>query len=278
MKNLTILNSLKERGPQSIRRRPCRSLEDDCSGISLAREHVWALSVFILIFCFLVVPVWGAQNAPVGRAQAQATHGSSLSVKHAVVVPTANPARVIYQGGSLTVIANGSSLAKILAQIHAQMGITFKGNVLDDRISGKFGPGIPRDILEELLETHYGYITVGDGTPNSVTKVVLVRHDEMRNQPSGEIANGSRQLKGGSQSAALPKPGIPAAHAAADNAENQVENQQPAMALAAGPDGSPYIGGTEAATVNQAHDSLRQMEQQRSQQLSEGNGNDRNPQ
>ncbi|HTU35801.1 MAG TPA: hypothetical protein VMF66_18515 [Candidatus Acidoferrum sp.] len=158
-------------------------------------------------------------------------------------------------------------MADVLTQIHAKVGITFKGSVFDDRVSGKFGPGITRDILEELLVTRYGYVIVGDGTPDSVTTVVLVNHDAITNGVYGEPVRG--QPQGGTHSAASPKPSIPAARAAADN----VEDQQPVKALPVGSDGSPYVGGTGDQTVKQSHDSLRQMEQQRSQQLSQGNGN-----
>src|SRR5271170_3583626 len=115
-----------------------------------------------MIFCLLALPwvVAFGQSSP--HAQGAASVGE------------AKPAQVTYEHGRLTVNANGSSLSTILEQIRDKMGIVIEGNVLHDPVMGQYGPGYPRVVLKKLLEaSSYQYKMVSDGTPYSVTKVVL---------------------------------------------------------------------------------------------------------
>ncbi len=159
----------------------------------------------------------------------------------------------------LTVVAHGSSLAGILEEIHAKTGVVFAGNVPEERISGQFGPGIPREVIEKLLaNTRSTYTMASDGTPYSVTKVVF-RTPSDKNPMTTSAAKNENPRNSESR-----PPASSTTTAAADNAGQQ----KPATSLVASPDGSPYVGKS-AVSVQQLHERMRQAKKQQSERLSQ---------
>jgi hypothetical protein len=248
----TVLDSSKE----------CRALARE-NGIGVKRGR----KLPVLIFCLLALPCLVAFGQSSPHAQAAASVGE------------ARPAQVTYEGGRLTVIANGSSLSKILEQIQGKMGIVIEGNVLQDAVMGQYGPGYPRVVLKKLLDpTSYRYKLVSDGTPYSVTKVVLSSRTEapVTVQKTGEKSTG-------------PAPAVPAASATvksgsagSDGREGSDQAAAPApyvvqspggapatagpTTMVVSPDGSPYLKGTNIS-VRQLQKRHADAEKLRSERL-----------
>jgi hypothetical protein len=245
----------------------CRALaREDGNGV----QHGSKLTV--MIFCLLALPWVVAFGQASPHAQGSANVGN------------AKPAQVTYENGRLTVIANGSSLSKILEQIRGKMGIVIEGNVLHDPVMGQYGPGYPRVVLKKLLDpTSYQYKMVSDGTPYSVTKVVLrlrsvadataEKSSESAGPAPAAAATGTTaataaNVKSGNDgsdgAAALTSdvaqsPGRPAVASAAAGPTKTVP-------LVASPDGSPYLKGTNIS-VRQLQQRTAEEERRRSERL-----------
>jgi hypothetical protein len=88
-------------------------------------------------------------------------------------------ATVTLSSGKLSVIANNSSLTEILHRLAASSGMTIDGLDKDSRIFGAYGPGDPRDILNQLLDgAGYNVMMVGETAAGMPRQLVLaVRSD-----------------------------------------------------------------------------------------------------
>lgn len=88
-----------------------------------------------------------------------------------------NPAKVTYDAGQLTVVANNNSLADTLSEIKELTKAKIEGVQLpaEDKLTGEFGPDTPRAVLSQLLSTsHYNFILISaPGKPGSIQKIVL---------------------------------------------------------------------------------------------------------
>jgi len=191
----------------------------------------------ILILCFLALSVGAfSQSSQLDQVTYQNSHPASL-----------------------TVVAHGSSLAGILEEIHAKTGIVFVGNRPAERISGQFGPGIPREVIEKLLaNTSSSHTMESDGTPYSLTKVVFRTPSD-----KNPMATSAAKAENPRNSESRP-PSSSTTSAVADNAGQQ----KPATSLVASPDGSPYVGKS-AVSVQQLHERMRQAKKQQSERLSQ---------
>jgi hypothetical protein len=202
----------------------------------------------------------GKQSPP---AASQPSHDTPSRATSEFKCSKSDPAQVSYQEGKLSIVAECSVLKGVLGEILSKTSIPFDGEVQDERISGKFGPGVARDVIEQLLQkAGYNYILVGDGSRYSLTSVVIAgkakAEDEAAKTQPLNPSSSSPQSSSNSGTSAAP--------AAADIA---IQNQQPATALTPSSDGSPYIGGNpDSATVQQSHDQLRSLKQQQSAQQS----------
>ena len=63
----------------------------------------------------------------------------------------AGEAQIVFNGGTLSIRAENSSLAAILHQVAGKSGMQIEGLSGDERVFGTFGPGAPRDVLADLL-------------------------------------------------------------------------------------------------------------------------------
>jgi len=220
------------------------------------------------------VPAVAQQSvSPSGSGSPQGAAAHSIPA----ALPSAkNLAQVLYRQKSLTIVADNSNLAKVLGQIHATVGVPFEGSVANDQnLTGKFGPGVARDVIESLLrKAGYNYILVGDGSRDSLTSVVIAGKDKKADEAAnGSQGTGNASSSGAESGAATGAAGAssgdagtgtPTQPAAADAA---LQDPPPATVLVPSPDGSPYMGGNpNASTVQQSHAQLRTMMQQQSQQ------------
>jgi hypothetical protein len=99
----------------------------------------------------------------------------------------AQPAKVILNGGKLTIRAHNSALSEILNKISHQGGMDLRGlhtGKADQRIFGTYGPGRPREVLNELLNGS-GYNVLMLGTLPSG----LPRQLALSLRPAGGIPN-----------------------------------------------------------------------------------------
>lgn len=91
----------------------------------------------------------------------------------------ANPPRISYAGGQLTVVADNSQLSDILHAVGHTTGAHLEGSPPDsERVFGQFGPGTTRDVLNSLLTgSRYDYVLLGSlDSPGSVDRIVLSPH------------------------------------------------------------------------------------------------------
>ena len=110
--------------------------------------------------------------------QQQAVQPAGSGVMGAATRP-ANPPRISYAGGQLTVIADNSQLSDILHAVGRTTGAHLEGSPPDsERVFGQFGPGSTRDVLNSLLTgSRYDYILLGSlDAPGSVDRIVLSPH------------------------------------------------------------------------------------------------------
>jgi hypothetical protein len=108
----------------------------------------------------------------------------------------ASPPQVAFNSGTLTIIANNSTLGDILRAVHRQTGATvdIPGNATE-RVVGRFGPGPVRDVLTLLLNgSHFNYVLLGSATnPNALDRVMLISRAVGAEQPPP--ANGAAQYQ-----------------------------------------------------------------------------------
>lgn len=88
----------------------------------------------------------------------------------------ASPPQVSYQNGSLTIIAENSTLGDILREVHKATGasIDVPANA-NERVVARLGPAPARDVLASLLNgSSFNYVMVGSVTdPAALTSLML---------------------------------------------------------------------------------------------------------
>src|SRR5271165_3325362 len=90
--------------------------------------------------------------------------------------PPTSP-QVTYNNGQLTIIARNATLSQVLRSVQSQTGasIEMPSGAPSERMVGQLGPGLPRDVLNALLNgSKFNYIILGvAGNPGAVQKVIL---------------------------------------------------------------------------------------------------------
>ncbi len=89
----------------------------------------------------------------------------------------ATPPQVTYQNGMLTIAAQNSTLADILAAVRARTGaaIEMPPGGAAERVVTRLGPAPPRDVLDSLLEgSRFNYLILSsEQQPDAVQRIVL---------------------------------------------------------------------------------------------------------
>jgi hypothetical protein len=86
----------------------------------------------------------------------------------------AGEAQIVFNGATLSIRAENSSLAAILHQVAGKSGMQIEGLSGDERVFGTFGPGAPRDVLADLLNgTAYNLVLLGDLGDGAPRQLIL---------------------------------------------------------------------------------------------------------
>lgn len=86
--------------------------------------------------------------------------GSAAGVCQSTLPPMAptmreieeQPANVEYANGQVAVLAANSSLSEIIRDVARRAGMAVKGDVIDERVFGTYGPAAPAEVLTQLLK------------------------------------------------------------------------------------------------------------------------------
>jgi len=121
----------------------------------------------------------------------------------------ASPAKVSYQDGLLTIVAQNSTLSEILRDVRKLTGATIEipqGAGASERVVAHLGPGAPRDVLAGLLNgSSFNYVMLGTSTdPTALASVMLLAK-------TSTTAPGETQTAANTPSTPLPNsaPGMP---------------------------------------------------------------------
>ncbi len=116
-----------------------------------------------------VAPPVPAQPAPQPQAAPQVNQ-----VAPSMLQQPAGEAQIVFNGGTLSIRAENSSLAAILHQVAHKSGMQIEGLSGDERVFGTFGPGAPRDVLADLLNgTSYNLVLLGDLGDGAPRQLIL---------------------------------------------------------------------------------------------------------
>lgn len=112
-------------------------------------------------------------SAPSGAAAtANSTPGQNLP--NSLLDQPAQPAKIEFSAKSLSIQADNSSLGAILREIAGKSGMQLQGFRQDERVFGRFGPGTPREVLDDLLNgAHYDLVMVGDLSNGAPRQLIL---------------------------------------------------------------------------------------------------------
>jgi hypothetical protein len=112
-------------------------------------------------------------SAPSGAAAtANSTPGQDLPTS--LLDQAAQPAKIEFSAKSLSIQADNSSLGAILREIASKSGMQLQGFGQDERVFGSFGPGTPREVLDDLLNgAPYDLVMVGDLSNGAPRQLIL---------------------------------------------------------------------------------------------------------
>ena len=132
----------------------------------------------VLTFILLVAlsaSAYGGQEAPATPATAGGEADASANV---VAEPAPNPPKVTCKGNELTISANNSTLASVLAAVHSCTGvqIDIPTGIAESRVFDQLGPGPAREVLTSMLEAMNLNYVIGssDANPEKVDSVLLI--------------------------------------------------------------------------------------------------------
>jgi hypothetical protein len=105
---------------------------------------------------------------------------------------------VSYRAGMLTIVARNSTMSDILNAVRRVTGATVDrpAGTGNERVVGTFGPGIPRNVLAQLLNgSRYDYIILGSATrPGGIDRIMLSLRSNVAptsavatNNPAGSV-------------------------------------------------------------------------------------------
>lgn len=117
--------------------------------------------------------------------------------------PSTGPLRVVCKGDQLTISANNSTLASILAEVNKCIGakIDIPNGAAESRYFDTIGPGPVRDVLASLLSaSSFDYIIgLSDSDPEKVESVVLMARATGLSQGQSAETTGDSSLARGSR-------------------------------------------------------------------------------
>ncbi|MEA2257766.1 MAG: hypothetical protein QOJ51_591 [Acidobacteriaceae bacterium] len=200
-------------------------------------------------------PSAAAPTTPAPTAQPavapQPAPAPSTEVAPSMLQQPAKDAQIVFSDGNLSIRADNSSLAAILHQVASNSGMKIEGLGGDERVFGSFGPGVPRDVLADLLVgTAYNQVLLGDLSNGAPRELIL-----------------SPATRGGAPAPA-PSPATQANANADDGNEAEAVDTPPPPTPSEAPAGSNQQQPAGVRTPQQLFEQLQQMRaaQQRGQQ------------
>lgn len=132
-------------------------------------------------------PQSGVPGKPDAAGAASAPAPAAAAVLPSLLDKPAQPAKVTFSGGMLTVSADNSSLAQILGDLSRSSGMTVNGLGKDQRVFGTYGPSDPRDVLSSLLDGEgYNVLMLG-ATASGAPQQLLLTARSNAPAASGQI-------------------------------------------------------------------------------------------
>lgn len=164
------------------------------------------------------------------------------------------PPRVSYQDGQLTIVAENSTMADIIAQIRAATGIKIEtmGGPSGDRVAARIGPAPVRDVILSLVQgSQYDFIILGVlGQPDAVERVILTPKVAGGTGPAPPPARASRPFNTAYEAPPVETP--------TDDGNEGFATPAPQPAQP-----NPNDPNAPAKTPEQLLEELRRMEEQR---------------
>jgi len=202
-------------------------------------------------------PVQSGQPAPVPVSEPQpAKPAVPLRPSQMAAVP----ARVSYANGMLTIVAENSTMADIIAQLRAATGIKIEtvGGPSGDRVAARIGPAPVRDVILSLVQgSQYDFIILGVlGQPDAVERVILTPRVAGGNSPAPQPARAARAFNTVYEAPPVETP------VDDDNEGFAAPAPQPAQPSPQGVP-NPTDPNAPAKTPEQLLEELRRMEEQR---------------
>lgn len=165
------------------------------------------------------------------------------------------PPRVSLERGMLTIVAENSTMADILAQLRAATGIKIEtiGGPSGERVAARIGPAPVRDVILSLVQgSQYDFIILGvEGHPDAVERVILTPKTAT-GAGAASVAQQSTPSYNTVYQAPVPEPGDD------DGNEGFATPPPPSQAQP-----TPNDPNAPAKTPEQLLEELRRMEEQR---------------
>jgi hypothetical protein len=119
-------------------------------------------------------PAAPAQAAAPAPAPPAATMPTGAPEAASLLQQPAKDAQISFVKDQLSIKADNSSLTAILHEFSAKSGMTIEGLGGDERVFGTFGPGDPRDVLDDLLNgTSYNLVLLGTLSNGAPRQLIL---------------------------------------------------------------------------------------------------------
>jgi outer membrane biosynthesis protein TonB len=202
--------------------------------------------------------------APQPQPSPQATNAQPAAQQaqqgpYGLALQPANPPKISYAGGQLTVTADNSALPDILSSVVRVTGAQLEGSrpPESERVFGQFGPGSPRDVLNSLLVgSHFDYILVGAlDDPGKVRQVMLTPHGSSMQSAAASASNQPQEEP------------TPAPEEEENVVNVQPEPPPPPAQVNTSPEPAP--GQQQVKTPEQLLQELQRLRQQQQQQQQE---------
>jgi hypothetical protein len=231
------------------------------------------------------------KKQPEPQPQAQVPTTPPPAPTPAQLPPT--PARVSMRDGLLTIEANNSTLADVLAGVRRETkaAIDLPAGASGERVVANLGPGTPQNVLAALFNgSRFDYIILGSqDQPEAVQRVILRAKSGPEPAPNAVATNGNvaNSVNRAPQPAEVEQnddndQGAPAEEAP-DESNNQQQQQQPPQQeidgeQQQGQQQNPQQQQPGVKTPEQLLEELRQMQQQQQQNQNQQQPQQQQPQ
>jgi hypothetical protein len=169
-------------------------------------------------------PVKREQPAPAPKPQSAPQVLQPLSLEQ---LPAMAP-QIIYSDGSLTIIAQNSTLGDILRAVRAKTGavVDVPANA-NERVVSHVGPGPAREVLAALLNgSHFDYVLLGSAAnPQVLERVVLIPKSSGGSEPNPSVQASANPTVYSPPQARMPMASVPAPEPAEDISDEEIGDE-----------------------------------------------------